>query len=425
VTDLPQSCDVVVVGAGVAGLVAAADLAASGLDVTVVEAEETVGGRVRSTVRDGYVLDRGFQVLNTAYPAVRRRLDLDALRLRSFPKGMAVRTDRGLVRLEASFGGALSSLSLLSGTLVRPSDLVRLLRAAAADALLPASRLKERPETDTLTALRRLGVGRRAVNTLVRPFLTGVFLDPGLGTSSRVNDLVWRSFALGRLTVPESGVQAVSDQLAAQAAGARIVLGVPVREVAPGVVRTESGTVRARAVVVAVGPGAVARLLPGLAAPVLNPATTYYHSRPASPGDDPLLHVDGRSKRGGTGLAGVMVLTATAPSYAPPGRALVASSVVGAERPSPERVGAEAARLLGIRDTDWEHLDTVHVPDALPAAPPPLGDLRKPSAVGGGLYVAGDHRDTPSLQGALVSGERAAAAVLADLAGAARSAERE
>jgi monoamine oxidase len=74
-------------------------------------------------------------------------------------------------------------------------------------------------------------------------------------------------------------------------------------------------------------------------------------------------------------------------------------------------------RVLGIRGTDWEHLETVHVPDALPAAPPPLGDLRKPVSLGRGLYVAGDHRDTPSLQGALVSGERAAASVLADLAG--------
>jgi phytoene dehydrogenase-like protein len=416
-TDLPQRCDAVVVGAGVAGLVAAADLTAAGLDVTVVEAGESVGGRVRSDVRDGYVLDRGFQVLNTAYPAVRRRLDLDALRLRSFPKGMAVRTDRGLLRLHPSPSGALSSLSLLSGSLVRPSDLFRLLRAVAADALEPADRIKARPETDTLTALRRLGLGRRAVNTLVRPFLTGVFLDESLSTSSRVNDLVWRSFARGRLTVPEMGIQAVSDQLAARAGGARLLLGTSAHEVAPGRVRTEEGTVGARAVVVAVGPGAVPKLLPSLPAPVLNPVTTYYHSRPAGPDDDPLLHVDGRSRRARIGLSSVMVLTATAPSYAPPGRALIASSTVGREQPPEAEVRAEAAGILGEGGGDWEHLETVHVSDALPAAPPPLGDLRRPVRLEEGLYVAGDHRDTPSLQGALVSGGRAAAAVLADLTG--------
>ncbi|WP_159941608.1 MULTISPECIES: FAD-dependent oxidoreductase [unclassified Nocardiopsis] len=410
-------CDAVVVGAGVAGLVAAVDLAAAGLDVTVVEAEESVGGRVRSTVRDGYVLDRGFQVLNTAYPAVRRRLDLDALRLRSFPKGMAVRTDRGLLRLRATPSGALSSLSLLSGSLVRTSDLLRLLAMVAGDALEPADRLKRRPETDTLTALRERGLGRRAVNTLVRPFLTGVFLDESLSTSSRVNDLVWRSFARGRLTVPEAGIQAVSEQLAARAGGARFLLGTPVHEVAPGRVRTEAGTVRARAVVVAVGPGAVHRLLPSLPAPVLRPATTYFHTRPVRPREEPLLHVDGRSRRGTTKLTSVMVMTATAPSYAPPGRALIASSTVGPEQPPEAAVRAEAARILGTGGGDWEHLDTVHVPDALPAAPPPMGDLRRPVTLAEGLYVAGDHRDTPSLQGAMVSGGRAAAAVLADLAG--------
>ena len=416
-SDLPQSCDVVVVGAGVAGLVAAADLAGSGLDVTVVEAEENVGGRVRSRKQDGYVLDRGFQVLNTAYPAVRRRLDLDALRLRSFPKGMAVRTDRGLLRLHASPSGALSSLSLLSGSLVRPSDLFRLLGMVAGDALEPADRLKERPETDIITALRRRGLGKREVDTLVRPFLTGVFLDESLATSSRVNDLVWRSFARGRLTVPEAGMQAVSDQLAARARDARILTSTPVREVAPGRVVTEAGTVSARAVVVAVGPVAVARLLPSLPAPVPRPATTYFHSRPARRHEDPLLHVDGRGRRRGPRLSSVMVMTATAPSYAPPGRALIASSTVGPHRPSASEVRVEAARILGTGGGDWEHVSTVHVPDALPAAPPPLGDLRRPVRLEEGLYVAGDHRDTPSLQGALVSGERVAAAVLADLAG--------
>lgn len=415
-SELPRNCDVVIVGAGSAGLVAAADLAAAGLDVTVLEAEEEVGGRVRSTVLDGYVLDRGFQVLNTAYPAVRRRLDLDALRLRTFPKGMAVRTDRGLVRLEASPSGVLSSLSLLSGSEVRTSDLFRLLGMLAENSLLPAERLKARPETDTITELRRRGLGKRAVNTLVRPFLRGVFLDEDLATSSRVNDLVWRAFARGSLTVPAAGMRAVTEQLADRTRGASVVSGTPVRAVAPGRVDTEAGTVRARAVLVAAGPSQAARLLPALPAPRTNATTTYFHTRPVTAEEDPLLHVDGRSDRSGTRLSGVMVMTATAPSYAPPGRSLIASSVVGAQQPAEADVRTEAARVLGTHHGHWEHLHTVHIPDALPSAPPPRGDLRLPVRMGEGLYVAGDHRDTPSLQGALVSGERAAAAVLADLA---------
>ena len=407
--------DVVVVGAGAAGLVAAADMTTAGLDVTVVEADRTVGGRVRSEIVDGCVVDRGFQVLNTAYPAVQRRLDLPALDLRTFPKGMAVRTDHGLTRLELSLRGVLSSLSLLSGELVHPSDLFRLLRMVGEDAFLPAGRLKDRPETDVLTALRRRNLGKRAVDTLVRPFLSGVFLDESLSTSSRVNDLVWRAFARGDLAVPEAGMQAVSEQLAARAGNATLVLGTPVRAIAPGRVETDSGAYRARAVVTAVGPGQVSQLLDLVEAPVLNPATTYFHTRPATGHRDPLLHVDGRTEHRRIRLSSVMDLTATNPSYAPSGRALIASSVVGAEQPPEEHVREEAARILGRHYGDWEHVRTVHVPDALPAARPAQGDLRKSVRLGEGLYVAGDHRDTPSLQGALVSGERVAAAVLADL----------
>lgn len=405
----------VIVGAGVAGLVAAADLASAGLDVTVVEAQESVGGRVRSRLVDGYTLDRGFQILNTAYPAVRRRLDTKALDLRTFPKGMAVRTDHGLTRLELSLDGLLSSASLLSGEVVRPFDLFRLLRMVGENALLPAKKLKKRPETDILTALRRRGLGRRSVDTLVRPFLSGVFLDESLSTSSRVNDLVWRSFARGALAVPKAGMQAVSDQLAARAASARIVLATPVRKIVPGRVDTEAGLVSARAVLLAAGPRQSPRLLDSLDAPSLNPVTTYFHTRPATAQDDPLLHVDGRTTPDRIRLSSVMVMTATAPSYAPFGRALIASSTVGDDRPAENEVRAQAARVLGTHPGDWEHLSTVHVPDALPAAPPPQGDLRKSVRLGEGLYVAGDQRDTPSLQGAMVSGERAAAAILYDL----------
>src|SRR3954468_20453441 len=92
-----MDAEVIVVGAGVAGLRCGAELEAAGVDVRVLERADAVGGRVRTDVVDGFRCDRGFQLLNPAYPAARRPLAVSALQLRQFGAGALVRRDRGLV----------------------------------------------------------------------------------------------------------------------------------------------------------------------------------------------------------------------------------------------------------------------------------------------------------------------------------------
>src|SRR5881227_3367123 len=88
----PDDAEVVVVGAGLAGLACARRLTAAGVPVAVLEAGATVGGRVRTEVVDGFRCDVGFQLLNPAYPEARRVLDLATLRLRPLPVGVVVAT---------------------------------------------------------------------------------------------------------------------------------------------------------------------------------------------------------------------------------------------------------------------------------------------------------------------------------------------
>ncbi|RCH71881.1 MAG: NAD(P)/FAD-dependent oxidoreductase, partial [Candidatus Poseidoniales archaeon] len=59
---------VAIVGAGVAGLHCASILLENGIEVLIFDQEREVGGRMKTTRKDGFLLDHGFHVLQTAYP---------------------------------------------------------------------------------------------------------------------------------------------------------------------------------------------------------------------------------------------------------------------------------------------------------------------------------------------------------------------
>lgn len=405
---VPTEVDTVVVGAGLSGLCAARRLAAAGIDVVVLEAGPAVGGRVATDVVDGFLLDRGFQVYNTAYPESARVLDHDALDLRAFTPGALVRRGDRLHRVADPRRRPLAAPGTVLAPIGSPLDKARIALLAGRDALLPASRLELASESTTYEALRRRGLSDAVIDRFLRPFLAGVFLEGELETSSRFFDLVWRTFARGAVCVPAGGMRRIPDQLEARLPVGTVHRGVTVTTVGTGQVVTPEGTVRARSVVVATDPVTAAALLPGLPVPRMNTVTTVYHAAPEPPVREPILVLDGEDR---SPIVNSVVLTNAAPSYSPDDRALVSTSVLGLDPPDDATLRRELERLYGVSVGDWETVATVRVPGALPAAPPPL-DLRQPVDLGGGLFVAGDHRDTPSIQGAMVSGRRAATAVL-------------
>ncbi|MFB8167093.1 FAD-dependent oxidoreductase [Kitasatospora purpeofusca] len=407
----PEAAEVIVVGAGPAGLACALDLTAAGREVLVLEAADDVGGRMRTDVVRGFRLDRGFQVFNTAYPQVKRRLDLAALRLHPFTPGLLLADGRRSRLLVDPTRRPARALDLLGGRVLPPRDLVALGLLGLCDAVLPAALLKRMPETSTARALRRAGVSRRTVDGVLRPFLAGVFLEDRLETSSRMFHLVWRSMLRGSLCLPQQGIGAVPRQLAAGLPPGRLVCGAPVeRLTAEGVVLADGARVRARTVVVATGSGAAARLLPGLEVPAARAVTTFYHAAPVRPLDGPVLVVD----TDGAVLNSV-VLSEVVPGCSPDGRALVSTSVPGVAADE-GAVRRRAGELYGVDVSGWEPLAAYRIPAALPAAPAPL-PLSRTTRFAPGRYVCGDHRATASLQGALASGARAAREVSADLAG--------
>lgn len=406
--------DVIVVGAGLAGLRCATRLAEAGRDVVVLEADDTVGGRERTDVVDGFRLDRGFHVLNPAYPAVQRWVDVDALALRRFPVAVGVRLDDRLVRLAHPLRHPLSLSETLRSGLVRPADLPALARWAA-PTVLSARAAKVGPDRALDEAWDRAGVRGPLREAVLEPFLAGVLADDRQQTSDAFVRLLVRSFALGRPGVPAAGIGALPAQLAdtARRAGVGIRLGhrvVSTRDRARGwhVGIEGRDAMTARAVVIATG------LDPSLDVLLPRPRglQTWWFAASSAPSHDAALRVDGR--RQGP-IVNTAVMTNTAPTYAPRGQHVIQATCVMPSDASEHGIRRHLADIWDADTRPWRLLRRDDVAGALPAQNAPLR-LRRSVRLGDGRYVAGDHRDTASIQGALVSGQRAAEAVLADLA---------
>jgi len=408
--------DVIVVGAGMAGLSCAVDLADAWLDVVLVEASDDVGGRVRTDRVDDMLLDRGFQVLNPAYPAFRGFVDLDALRLGSFGAGVAVVSDG---RLHVLADPRRSPRDLPAGADSATGSLaekLRFSRYAGDAAVRPGTSVKQRPDIAYGRALDEAGVTGRLRESVLEPFLAGVLGEDEQSTSRVFVDLLLRTFARGTPGLPDRGMQALPRQLASRLPTGVLRLETDVLSVGPGRVSTVGGDLTAPVVVVATSPGHAAEQL-ALTPPLMRDLTTYYHRVPASPADRRLLHVDG--DRSGP-VVNTAVLSDAAPTYCRSG-ALVSSTVLGHHDDEETRaaVAAQLGRIYRCSTADWELVATYPIRNALVALPPGRG-VRQAVSLGDGLYVCGDHRDTPSLQGAIVSGRRTAADVLMHLTGRAR-----
>lgn len=409
---------VIVVGAGLSGLAAARHLSSRGIDVTVLEGSDGVGGRVRTDLVDGFRLDRGFQLYNPAYPEGARVLDHDALDLKPFVAGARVVVERsGQRRVIRVADPRRKPTWLLPSALAligSPVSTARFGAYAASRVIRSVPSLQRDPDVTTEEALRRAGVDRALMETVLRPFLSGVFLEADLSTSRRFLDVVLKSFVRGTPGVPALGMQRIPDQLAA---GLDVRLNHRVGAVSARRVDVVDGDAHpADAVIVATDPATAAGLLTDVRAPAGHSVTTWYY-RPDGPAEEladgqAVLVLDA-ARRGP--LVNTVVMSHAAPDYAPPGSALVAASALGVwETPLQDRAIREhLAWLYGVPTTGWDLIASYPIPYALPAMTVPFA-LQRPVRTADGVYVAGDHRDTSSIQGALVSGRRAAQALLKD-----------
>lgn len=408
--------DVLIIGGGLAGLCCGRELARRGISFQILEASDGVGGRVRTDLVDGFRLDRGMQNYLSSYPEGKRVLDYEKLNLKAFERALLVRFGGKFHRLadpRDAFTTALASAFSPVGTLSDKLAAAKLKGLANTD---PAAS----PDTSTAALLSDAGIGPTMTARLFRPFLGSVFLEPDLSTSARFFRFVYKLFGEGRASLPALGIQQIPEQIAAGLPAGSVRLNTPVVGVTDTTVSVASGgRLAAKAVVIATdGPAAVA-LAGGAMPPVgSNGTTTLYYAADSSPRAEPVLMLDGE----GTGPASaVAVLSEVSREYAPAGKSLVAASVIGVptddDATLDRRVREQLSGWFGPAVGGWRLLRVYRIRHALPSQP--VGSLEpweRAVKLRAGLFVCGDHRDNASINGAMVSGRRAAEAVAAELA---------
>jgi phytoene dehydrogenase-like protein len=420
---MPQP-EAIIIGAGLSGLACATYLAEHGVTPLILESSDGVGGRVRTDELDGFLLDRGFQVLLTAYPAAQELLDYGDLKLRFFEPGALVWHQGRLHRISDPWRRpqhALGSLFSPVGTLLDKLRVARVRRRVCRGELAD---LFSRAQTSTADYLNHAGFSHQMIDRFFRPFLGGIFLENALSTSSRIFEFVFRMFAVGHATLPGHGIGAIPRQLAARLPEGAIRLSARVSAIQSGGVVLDSGeTVGTRVIVVAVNGAEAGRLLGEENVTAGESVTCVYFDAPSPPVSEPILILNGS---GDGPVNNLCVPSQIALDYAPAGHALISVSVLGnppiTDGNLVDAIKAQLSTWFGNHVEAWKHLRTYRIDHALPQqSADARPDSPKNPRLREGVYICGDHCETGSMQGALASGQRAANAILHDLADAGRS----
>lgn len=409
---MADSGQVLIIGAGMAGLACAKVLGENGIRSTIFEASNRVGGRLGSETLDGFTLDRGFQIFLTSYPEARRQLDYDGLYLKKFRNGAIVRQGGRFHRFVDPRRRPSELPTTALSSLASLGDKFKVLRATTkiANGGLP--------HESTIDRLKKtLGFSDQIIERFFRPFFAGVFLENELATSSRMFDFTYLQFAAGEAALPARGMQAIADQMAGRLVKSEIVTGCAIQAVDGRTIHfANGGRATGRAVVVAVDATAAAKLLPSVPMPRAEGwtgTTCVYFAADRSPVGEPILVLNADDGP----INNIVVLSDISPAYAPPGQSLVVCTVLGDHADIEAAVQNQLRTWYGSVVDRWRHLKTFRIPHALPnKSVAAMGDPHRRPRVGDGLYLCGDHCDFASLNGALNSGRRAAEAILADLA---------
>ena len=381
--------EVLIVGAGLAGLSAAIHLEAAGVEVTVIESSDRAGGRVASDVIDGFICDRGFQLINAQYPALQELNVISEFDFIEAPRVIEVSLGDRRHVIGDPRQVPWTALNKATGTIPEKIALLRFI----------ASRPK--PGESIGQALRNTGT---CYERVLRPFLQGVFLTDPDNVDALYGHSIIKSFVSGRPGVPRSGVGELSKALVKRVSN--IVYETRVDGIEQRSVHTNNGTYTANKILIATDATTATQLLGLTEVPRIAGCITWYHADAVNPSGSGRLVVDGQ-RRGP--IINSVVMSDISSSYAPANQHLISTTTDLNVTESDVR--RHLAILWGVDTYAWQFIAKYEIPAALPIHN--IGRaLSQSMKISDHHFVAGDHRTVPSQQGALFSGRLAAQLIL-------------
>lgn len=416
-SDMDKDTDVIIIGAGLAGLTAAKVLKASGKSVLVIEASDAVGGRVRTDEVNGFLLDRGFQVLLTAYPETKRFLDYESLELCKFDPGALILNESGISKIGDPLRQPKTLISTLFSSAGTLSDKLRMLRLKLKLARKTIEDIFSEEEIPTIVYLKKEGFSTKILNQFFKPFMSGIFLEDQLSTSSRMFGFVFKMFSEGDAAIPAKGMGMIPLQLSECLSSAEIVFNEKVVTIDGSKVITFSKSVyRAKRILIATNhiqmPVPYQEMVKSYRS-----VTNMYFTADKKPFSVPLIALNTLP---GKLVNNIAVMNQISPDYSGNGNALISVSLIGDYSKENEIELQERVKMeLKIWYPDaitWIHLKTYYINYALPdddqvIDEPDLNVMK----LNNECFVCGDHLMNGSINAAMKSGRLAAEAIISNM----------
>ena len=390
-----------------AGLTCALELERRGVEYILLEAADAAGGRVRTDSQDGFLLDRGFQVLLTGYPELRRICNYPTLNLRSLRSGAVIRDGKRWLSLPDPLKNPFELLEALRSPVGTLSDKIRLAWLSLASLGWREENRFRGHSQSTRQFLRGWGFSESMIRQFWAPFFGGVFLDEELATGSDLFCFLFPLFAWGRVAVPARGMQQIPLQIERRLTPQRLQLNRRVVRLEDRTCWDERGDRwQADQLVIALDGANAARLLPGVQAPPYHPRATHcsYYAAAQSIGGQGRIHLNAEP---GQAIHHLVALSDSVPSYAPEGQTLISVSSLGATCPSDSQLRLALAEWFGTEVIEgWRLLRQYSIPEALPGYP--AGQTGAELKLADGIWRCGDYLSYPSLNAAVGTGRRVA-----------------